>query len=60
MLGLVRMESTTEAYFNLFNLTSRMHAGFTFIAPAKTVSSETQVEWILERPEIGSVSPSDP
>lgn len=60
MLGLVCMESTTEAYFNLLNLTSGVHAGFTFTAPAKTVSSENQVEWILERPEIGSVNPPLP
>lgn len=29
MQGLVCMESTTEAYVNLLNLTSGMHAGFT-------------------------------
>jgi hypothetical protein len=60
MLGLICMDSTTEAYFNLLNLTTGMNTGFTFTAPAKTVSSENQVEWILERPEIGGVNPPLP
>lgn len=43
-----------------YNVTSGIHAGFTFTAPTGTVSSENQVEWILERPEIGSVNPPLP
>ena len=60
MLGLICMESPTEAFFNLLNLTSGIHAGFTFTAPDGTVSLENQAEWILERPEIGSVNPPLP
>jgi negative regulator of replication initiation len=60
MLGLICMDSPTEAFFNLLNLTSGMHAGFTFTAPARTVSSENQAEWILERPEIGNSNPPLP
>jgi hypothetical protein len=60
MLGLICMDSPTEAFFNLLNLTSGIHAGFTFTAPTGTVSSENQAEWILERPEIGGVNPPLP
>ncbi len=56
MLGLICMDSPTEAFFNLLNLTSGIHAGFIFTAPSGTVSLENQAEWILERPEIGNQS----
>jgi Peptidase A4 family len=60
MLGLICLDSPTEAYFNLLNVTSGIHAGFTFIAPAGTVSLENQAEWVLERPEIKGVNPPLP
>jgi hypothetical protein len=60
MLGLICMDSPTEAYFNLLNVTTGIHAGFTFTAPTGTVSSENQAEWILERPEVGGVNPPLP
>ena len=50
MLGLICLESPTEAYFRLLNLTSGINAGFTFCAPAGIVSSENQAEWIFENP----------
>jgi hypothetical protein len=56
MLGLICLESPTEAYFRLLNLTSGINAGFTFTAPAGTVSSENQAEWILEKPGINGAS----
>ena len=60
MLGLICLESPTEAYFSLLNLTSNTHAGFSFTAPSGTVSMENQAEWILERPEIGGINPPLP
>jgi hypothetical protein len=60
MIGLICMDSPTEAYFNLLNVTTGIHAGFTFTAPTGTVSSENQAEWILERPEVGGVNPPLP
>jgi hypothetical protein len=60
MLCLICMDSPTEAFFSLLNLTTGIHAGFTFTAPGKTVSSENQIEWILERPEIGDINPPLP
>jgi hypothetical protein len=60
MLGLICLDSPTEAFFSLLNLTKSTHAGFTFTAPAKIASFENQVEWILERPEVGGVNPPLP
>lgn len=60
MLGLICLDSPTEAFFNLLNLTKGTNAGFTFTAPANIASFENQVEWILERPEIGGVNPPLP
>jgi hypothetical protein len=60
MLGLICLDSPTEAHFNLLNVTSGIHAGFTFTAPAGTVSLENQAEWILERPEVNGVNPPMP
>jgi peptidase A4-like protein len=56
ILGLICLQSPTEAWFSLLNVTSGIHAGFTFTAPAGTVSSENQAEWILERPGINGTS----
>jgi hypothetical protein len=56
LLGLICLDSPTEAWFSLLNVTSSIHAGFTFNAPAGTVSSENQAEWILERPAINGTT----
>ena len=56
VLGLICMQSPTEAWFSLLNVTSGIHAGFTFTAPAGTVSLENQAEWILERPGISGTT----
>jgi Peptidase A4 family len=60
MIGLICMESPTEAFFSLLNVTSGVHAGFAFDAPAGTASLENQAEWILERPEVSDVNPPMP
>jgi Peptidase A4 family len=56
MIGLICMDSATEAFFSLLNVTSGVHAGFVFDAPAGTVSLENQAEWILERPDVSGVN----
>jgi hypothetical protein len=56
VLGLICLDSPTEAWFSLLNVTSGIHAGFTFTAPAGTVSLENQAEWILERPGISGTT----
>jgi hypothetical protein len=60
MIGLICLDSPTEALFSLVNVTSGIHAGFIFDAPAGTASLENQAEWILERPEVGGVNPPMP
>jgi hypothetical protein len=60
MIGLICLDSPTEAFFSLLNTTSGIHAGFFFDAPAGTASLENQAEWILERPEISGVNPPMP
>lgn len=60
MCGLICLDSPTEGFFNLLNVTSGMHTGFAFTAPAGTVSLENQAEWILERPEINGANPPLP
>ena len=57
MSGLICLDSPTEGFFNLLNVTSGIHTKFAFTAPAGTVSLENQAEWILERPEINGVNP---
>ena len=41
-------------------MTSSTHAGFIFDAPTGASSSENQIEWTLERPEVGGVNPPMP
>jgi Peptidase A4 family len=60
MIGLICMDSPTEAFFSLVNVTSSTHAGFIFDAPSGTVSLENQAEWTFERPEVGGVNPPLP
>jgi hypothetical protein len=56
MLGLICLDSPTEAWFSLLNLTSGIHAGFIFDASSGTVSQENQADWILERPAINGTT----
>jgi hypothetical protein len=56
VIGLICLQSTTEAWYSLVNVTSGVHAAATFTAPAGTVSLENQAEWILERPAIGGTT----
>jgi hypothetical protein len=60
MIGLICLDSPTEAFFSLLNATTGIHAGFVFDAPAGTASLENQAEWILERPDISGVNPPMP
>jgi Peptidase A4 family len=60
LIGLICMQSLTEAWFSLINLTSKTHAAFTFTAPSGTVSLENQVEWIFEHPGVKGESPELP
>ena len=60
MLGLICLDSPTEAFFSLVNLTSGLHAEFVFDAPSGTASLENQAEWILERPEVDGSNPPMP
>jgi hypothetical protein len=60
VLGLICLLSPTEAYFSLLNVTSGVHAGFTFTAPAGIMSMENQADWIFEHPGIGGESPQLP
>jgi len=60
MLGLICMDSPTEAWFSLLNMTSGLHAGFIFDAPSGTVSQQNQAEWVLERPAINGTTANLP
>jgi Peptidase A4 family len=52
LTGLLCIQSPTEAGFNLLNVTTGAHTGFTFDAPAGTTLVGNTAEWILERPGI--------
>jgi hypothetical protein len=52
LTGLLCIQSPTEAGFNLMNVTTGVHTGFTFDAPAGTTLVGNTAEWILERPGI--------
>jgi hypothetical protein len=55
MIGLICMESTTEAWASLVNVTTGHHISFDFSAPANVTSQENQIEWIMEVPEVKDV-----
>ena len=55
MIGLICMESTTDAWASLTNLTTRHHVSFDFSAPPNTTSDENQAEWIMECPGVKNV-----
>lgn len=60
MIGLICMESTTEAWANLINVTTGAHISFDFSAPANTTSQENQIEWVMEHPGVTDESPQLP
>jgi Peptidase A4 family len=60
VIGLICMESPTDAYVNLVNLTQGYRAGFDITPPTNTVSVENQIEWIFERPGVTGGSPELP
>ena len=60
MIGLICMDSTTEASANLVNVTTGMHVSFPFTAPGTTTSLENQIEWIMEHPGVTGESPQLP
>jgi hypothetical protein len=60
LIGLICMQSLTEAWFSLNNLIGKTHVAFTFTAPAGSVSLENQAEWIFEHPGVKGGSPGLP
>lgn len=60
VIGLICMESTTDAWANLVNVTMGVHISFDFTAPANTVSQENQIEWVMEHPGVTDESPELP
>jgi hypothetical protein len=61
VLGLICMQSTSEAWANLVNVTTGVHVSFPFSAPsAGDASQEVQIEWIMEHPEYPGESPQLP
>ena len=53
--GLICMESTTDAWASLINLTKRIHVSFDFSAPPNTTSQENQIEWVMECPQVNDL-----
>ena len=52
MIGLICLESTTDAWVNLVNVTTGVHVSFDFSAPTSTSSRENQIEWVMEHPDV--------
>jgi len=52
LIGLICMESTTDAWASLTNITTGHHVSFDFSAPPNTTSQENQAEWIMEVPKV--------
>jgi hypothetical protein len=55
LIGLICMESTTEAWASLINVTMGVHISFDFSAPPNTTSQENQIEWVMEVPGVTDV-----
>jgi hypothetical protein len=55
LIGLICMESTTEAWASLINVAMGVHISFDFSAPDNVTSQENQIEWIMEVPEVTGV-----
>lgn len=60
VLGLICLQSPTDAYVNLVNLTMGFRTGFDITPPAGTMSAENQIEWVFEHPGVGGASPQLP
>jgi hypothetical protein len=60
MIGLICLQSPTDAYVNLVNLTAGLRTGFDITPPAGTISAENQIEWVFERPGESGESPQLP
>jgi hypothetical protein len=60
VIGLICLESPTDAYVNLVNLTLGLRTGFDITPPTGTVSAENQIEWVFEHPGVGGESPQLP
>jgi hypothetical protein len=58
--GLICLESATEAWVVLINVTSGVSVSFDFSAPAGTTSEENQIEWIMELPGYPGATPQLP
>ena len=50
------MESTSEAWASLTNVTTGVDISFAFSAPGNTASQENQIEWRMEVPEVKNVA----
>jgi Peptidase A4 family len=60
LIGLICLESTTDAWANLVNVTTGVHVSFSFSAPGTTTSLENQIEWVMEHPGVTGESPQLP
>jgi Peptidase A4 family len=60
VIGLICMESTTDAWANLVNVTMGAHISFDFSAPNNIASQENQIEWVMEHPDVKDESPQLP
>jgi hypothetical protein len=60
VVGVVCLESPTDAYVNIANLTLNVRTGFGITPPAGTMSAENQIEWVFERPGVSGASPELP
>jgi len=56
MIGLVCLESMTDAWVNLVNVTTGVHVSFDFSAPTGSSSQENQIEWVMEHPGVTGAS----
>lgn len=52
VIGLICLESTTDAWANLLNVTTGVHVSVDFSAPASRSSQENQIEWVMEHPDV--------
>ena len=56
IIGLICLESTTDAWVNLLNVTTGVHVSFDFSAPTAISSQENQIEWVMEHPGVTGAS----
>jgi hypothetical protein len=60
VIGLICLESTTDAWANFVNVTRGVHISFDFSAPDNIASQENQIEWVMEHPDVTGESPQLP